>query len=339
MISKKHILQTSRYNDWWGCKMSPLVAVGYGTSIVAGIPVYRAIGWTALVIGALVIGGVYASSLNDLSDLGEDAASGKTNRLSRIPARYRWCFPVGALALGVVLAFYLLSLSVLTAVLYAVPCLCFTLYSLKPFRLKTRGAWGVLADASGAHIFPSLCVVAGTSQLTGASVNWVWFTLVGIWAACFGVRGILWHQFQDRTPDLRVGLKTFATVRDPHAFRVTPRVLVVIELTAFAAMMWVLEMQWVIALGVLYLALVYGRSQLLRLRTGIVVTAGDQARQIFMLDYYVFFFPVSLLLSVIFQPFVWALFVIHLIAFPLTPLQMARDAYHISRAALQLRIR
>jgi len=340
MITKKNILEASRYNDWWGCKMSPLIAVGYGTAILAGVPLYRALAWIALVIGALVIGGVYASSLNDLSDLAEDMASGKTNRLSLILARYRWCFPVGALAVGVALAFYLLSLNVLTAILYAMPCLCFTLYSLKPFRLKTRGIWGVLADATGAHVFPSLCVVAGTSTLPGARIDWLWFSLVGVWAGCFGLRGILWHQFQDRARDMAVGLKTFATRRAPARFRLVPRVLMAVELAAFAAMIWMLQViPWAVGFGVIYLVLVTGRGRLLNLRTGIVHTHGDQARQIFMLDYYAFFFPVSILLSAIFQPYAWLLLLMHLVAFPLTPLQMLRDGYRISRAALQPRLR
>lgn len=339
MISKKNIIAASRYNDWWGCKMSPLLAIGYGTAIVDGTPLYRSVGWILLLIGALVVGGVYASSVNDLCDLAEDEASGKTNRLSQIPRHYRWLFPAGAFALGVVLAFYLLSLSVLAAILYALPCLCFTLYSMKPFRLKSRGIWGVVADASGAHIFPGLCLVVGTSALSGAAVNWTWFGVVGIWSACFGLRGILWHQFQDRVKDMAVGLGTFATSRRPERFRAAPLVIIVTELAAFAVMVWMLAVPLAIPLLFFYFLLVYYRSKALGLKTGIVLTSGAHARQIFMLDYYTFFFPMAVLLSVIGQPFVWLLLLVHLIAFPLTPLQMLRDLYLISRTAFLARIR
>lgn len=334
MMARTGILSVSRYNDWWGCKMAPLLAVGYGTAIAAQVPLYRAAGWIFLVIGALVVGGVYASTLNDLTDLGEDIRAGKTNRLSRIAPRYRWCFPVCALAAGVVLAFYLLARSPLTAVLYAMPCLCFTLYSVKPFRLKSRGLWGVLADACGAHLFPGLCLVAGTSTLSGAPVPWIWFMLVGVWSLCFGLRGILWHQFQDRARDLAVGLHTFATRHDPRRFRNTPRYIIILEVAAFTLMMWLVAAGWAVPLMACYGLVIYLRSRFLGLKTGLVLTEGGSARQIFLLDYYVLLFPLSLLLSAISQPFVWAFLLFHLIAFPLTPLQLLKDLYHVSRRLL-----
>jgi hypothetical protein len=138
---------------------------------------------------------------------------------------------------------------------------------------------------------------------------------------------------------MAVGLKTFATRRAPARFRLVPRALMAVELMAFAAMIWMLQVTaWAVGFGVIYLVLVTGRGRLLNLRTGIVHTHGDQARQIFMLDYYAFFFPVSILLSAIFQPYAWLLLAMHLVAFPLTPLQMLRDGYRISRAVGQPRL-
>lgn len=333
-MKRSAILEASRYNDWWGCKMSPLVAVGYGTARLEGISFCQATGPILLLIAGLVAGGIYASSINDLSDMEEDRVAGKENRLGRIPARYRWLFPVGGLAAGVPLAFYLLRLDVLTAVLYAMPCLCFTLYSLRPFRLKKRGFWGVAADAAGAHLFPGLCLVAGTSALSSMPVDGYWFALVGIWSACFGLRGILWHQFQDRPYDLLLGLGTFATRHDPVRFRAVSLSIFLVEVAAFGGMMWMLRLPLALPFAALYLFLVYGRESRLGREPGIIVTMGHEANRILLLDYYVCFFPLSLLIGALDQPYAWILLLLYLIAFPLTPLQMLRDTRAVFRSLL-----
>ena len=36
MMSVRAIWKVTRCNDWWGCKMSPLLAVGYGTALLGG---------------------------------------------------------------------------------------------------------------------------------------------------------------------------------------------------------------------------------------------------------------------------------------------------------------
>lgn len=331
MISKSQLFQVSRYNDWWGCKMSPLLAIGYGTALLSGADMNQAVPGLLLLLAALVIGGVYASTINDISDIREDAASGKQNRMGVIPVRSRWLFPLGALLSGGIIFFYLFFLDPLSGILYLMPCVSFSLYSLEPFRLKRRGAWGVLADASGAHLFPGLLMVAGTSAFCGTPVNWTWFIMVGIWSACFGLRGILWHQFQDRASDLRVGLNTFATRRDPNQFATPSLVITIIELSAFLFMVVLLQVYVALPFLVIYLVIVIFRDSHLGVKTGMIVTSGNKASQIFLLDYYTFFFPVSLLLSVLYQPYIPLILLAHLLLFPITPLQVFRNVFFLVR--------
>ncbi len=333
MMSVRAIWKVTRCNDWWGCKMSPLLAVGYGTALLGGAPLPRALPCMLLLLGGLVAGGVYASAINDLSDIREDAASGKENRISRVAPRYRLLIPLGALTVGVVLAFYLLSVDVLTAILYALPCLSFTLYSLEPFRLKRRGFWGVLADASGAHIFPTLSMVAGTSAWCGMPIHWTWFCLAGLWSAGFGLRGILWHQFQDRACDLKVGIRTFATGRAPERMGPLSLVITVIELGAFAGMMIMTASYGALPLAALYLLLLLLRRKG-GLRTGMIVTDGPEARQILMLDYYTAAFPLAVLLGAITQPETLLILLGHFVLFPLTPFQLLKEGYRRCRALL-----
>jgi len=69
----------------------------------------------------------------------------------------------------------------------------YTLYSVPPFRLKNRGGWGVLADAAGSNLFPTLSVVALVNHWDGGGVPIYWYITVGVWSLSFGIRGILWH--------------------------------------------------------------------------------------------------------------------------------------------------
>jgi hypothetical protein len=329
MISKSTILKASRYNDWWGCKMSPLLAIGYGTAILAGDPIHEIVGGMLLILAGLVIGGIYASTINDITDLHDDILCGKENRISKIPRKYRWLFPIGSLAAGVVLAVYLLQLDPLTAILYAMPCLCFTLYSFEPFRLKRRGIWGVLADAVGAHLFPVLCIIAAVTMYGKSTINWPWFVLGGIWAFCFGLRGILWHQFQDRARDIQAGIYTFATAQTPKKFRAIPWIIIGVEILAFSGMMMLLQAYVTIPMLLIYLFILYYNGSRFGTRPGIIITPSGRANQIFMLDYYTLFFPLSLLIQIIGEPYVPLVLIIHLIIFPITPIQVLKNAYHI----------
>ena len=82
----------------------------------------------------------------------------------------------------------------------------FAAYSLPPLRLKGRGSWGILADASGAHLFPALMAVFAISVATsGTPPAALWTATVAVWAMAWGARGIIGHQIADETHDRASG--------------------------------------------------------------------------------------------------------------------------------------
>src|SRR5438045_3826208 len=105
-------------------------------------------------LAGMAAAAAYVSLINDLTDLDEDAAAGKDNRLAHRSRRYAWGVIAGVVGVGVAVAVIAWRDDPLVLGLYAGPWLAFTLYSLPPIRLKARGIAGVLADASGAHLFP-----------------------------------------------------------------------------------------------------------------------------------------------------------------------------------------
>jgi 4-hydroxybenzoate polyprenyltransferase len=141
--------------EWWEHKLAPMLGTGYmtafhlRTSLLNLWPTFLA---TLIGIAAAA---AYVSLINDLTDLSEDAAAGKRNRLAERPRRSAVAAIGGVLTVGVAVAIVAWGDEPLALGLYAGPWVAFSLYSLPPVRLKARGALGVLADAAGAHLFPT----------------------------------------------------------------------------------------------------------------------------------------------------------------------------------------
>ena len=89
-----------------------------------------------------------------------------------------------------------------------------TLYSIPGVRLKERGVLGVLSDAAGSHITPTLFAFADASVFVPGTVNGVVLAAVLLWATALGIKGILYHMIADRANDETAGVATFATTRD-----------------------------------------------------------------------------------------------------------------------------
>ncbi len=144
----------------------------------------------------------------------------------------------------------------LTLGLYGATWATYTLYSTPPFRLKVRGVWGVVMDASGAHLLPTLWAASLIAEATGHVVPRLFLGTFGVWASAFGVRGILWHQLRDRENDRRGGVTTFAAGRDPKAIRVfVTRVVFPLEVAALILILAQLNIPWAFLILAVYLAM------------------------------------------------------------------------------------
>lgn len=274
---------------------------------------------------ALVIGAVYVSIINDMTDIEADLASGKANRMVGIRPEIRWIFPTLCLALGLGFCVFLYP-DQLSIFLYLIPWISFSLYSFRPVRLKNRGIWGVLADASGSHIFTSLLMISSISYITGQTIDWIWFGSTGIWALCYGARGILWHQFHDRENDLQAGLNTYAVKIDPAHFRKQELSLFCIELLAMTTMLYSLHLILPFLFLLLYLLLALIRSNHLSYKPVLIICPENHPFHILMADFYQVFFPLSLLITAAFlQPYAWIILLVHLALFPQKTITALKD--------------
>ncbi|WP_316839574.1 UbiA family prenyltransferase [Pedobacter gandavensis] len=292
------IFNVIRSQEWWSYKLPPLLAIGYATALMSEVPLYQVAFQLLFLLSALIVGAIYVSVINDITDLEEDLASGKSNRIEKVPPKLRWLIPVACLLLGLMFG-YLLYPDLLSCVLYLLSWIVFSLYSIKPIRLKNRGFWGVLADATGSHLFTSLLMVASISYVTHQEINLVWFIAVAGWSLCYGLRGILWHQFSDRENDLKVNLNTYASHILPADFKKYAILIMTLECSCLLLMLYELQSAYALIFLVLYFTLVLGRYLLYHTQLILILFNKEKPFQILMADYYQVFFPMALLLAAV----------------------------------------
>ena len=313
-----------RAREWWEFKLGPVLALIYGTALRSNVSLFDYWWLLAGIIVALAAVGAFANVLNDWTDLDDDRASGKHNRLA---GRAR------ALPLLLVLLTGLLGLSAAWLVrpgaagllLYGAIVAVFSLYSIAPVRLKRRGLGGILADAAGAHIFPALFAVVAFAHASGIALTFAWILTVGLWAFTSGIRGILWHQLRDYENDKRTGGKTFVCRHGPEAARkLGERVIFPLELAALCGLL--------VLCGSAVPFLVLGLDMLLtRLRVThrdieFIVVNPRQHSRVWLLEFNDTLLPVSLLLTSAFRhPVDFIVLLVHAAIFPVRLKTWLRD--------------
>jgi hypothetical protein len=283
----------ARADLWWEHKLAPLAGTAYATALYADTPLVDVAGSLALALAAVVLGAIYVSVLNDLTDLELDRRVGKPNRLAGRPA---WAGPliIAAAALGGFgIAAAAWNDSPAVVALYAGAWLAFAAYSVPPLRLKARGLAGVLADAAGAHVFPFLFVVAVVLTAAGGSDGLAWPIVVGLWAATHGVRSVLMHQFGDLGPDTRAGLASFPRRHPRGAYITGAYIAFPIELTALGGLI-ALSGSWIAAAALAGYALLEWR-QPMGWSSGVAVVVPGERHRFAMHFYYLSLFPLAML--------------------------------------------
>jgi len=292
----REIFRTVRAAEWWEFKLGPILATIYATAFLLRLSIISLWPLLFLVLVALTACAAYVSVINDFTDRADDLASGKTNRLVGKSSSFIATILALCILSGVVVAIYWRRYPLLLF-LYFASWAAFTLYSFSPIRLKKRGGWGVLADACGAHLFPTLLAVALVYRWTGKPFDAIWFVSVGVWSFSFGIRGILWHQLNDLHYDERINLRTFARTHGiTWLQRLGNFIIFPIELAAFAVMLWRTRCVIAITFVGFYSLLNFLRKRLCGSNFCIVMPK-PKFHHIVMHEYYEVFFPLAFILA------------------------------------------
>lgn len=324
------VTATVRAGEWWHYKLVPIIAAFVATLVMLRAPVAAAWAEAIALLVAIAAGAVFVSLLNDLTDLDEDARAGKANRMAGRSRAFRTvalCVPV---AIGLLFLF-LWRAEPLLAGAYLAAWIAFTLYSVPPFRLKVRGLPGVLADACGAHLFPTLVAIIVAFRAVEHPLDPLWIVAGGAWALGYGVRGILWHQLSDRANDRAAGVHTFVERHSPRlAIGIGLWIAWPLEAAGLAVLIWrsgTLLPIWFLAA---YLLLVLWRIRRWNMTAVIVAPRPDYL--ILMHEYYDVFLPLALLsASSVRHPQDLWMVAAYLALFPRRPLQTISDVGKLIR--------
>src|ERR1041385_9266884 len=173
------IIRTVRANEWWEFKLGPVLATMYASAFLLRVSLVSLLPLVFIVLVALAACAAYVSVINDFTDRADDMASGKTNRLVGKSSSFIGTLLAVCILSGFAVAFYSLH-DRLLLFLYAGSWLAFTLYSVRPIRLKERRSLGVLADACGAHLFPTLLAIAAVYRSTRKPFDLIWLISIEI---------------------------------------------------------------------------------------------------------------------------------------------------------------
>jgi len=297
--SRPSLLDTMRIKGWWW-KLAPIAAAIYATAYQLNVSCASLTPLVLIAFAAVTVQAVYVSLINDLSDRSEDLVSGKRNgqfgrSATTVAAMLLCCIIPGAF-----FAFWWRHDTLLVSV-YLAGWIAFSAYSLWPIRLKGRGLWGVIADASGAHLFPTLFGVVLVYHWQAVPIDPAWLAAVGVWSFCYGSRGILWHQLVDRDKDEAAGVRTFVQSQTAGALRrLTHGIIFPCEIAALACMFWIVGSLFAVVLAALYLVMKWWRSW--RFEPPLILTprAGQATVQLeprlTLFSYYEFLLPLTFLL-------------------------------------------
>jgi 4-hydroxybenzoate polyprenyltransferase len=296
----KKFLEIARAKEWWEYKLPPMLAVAWLIILNTPFTFYHLLPLILVLLSAITLGAIYVSFLNDATDVAEDARAGKKNRMAAYSTFQKTILVLLPLVAGLCIVGVFLNFFSYAGLFYCAAYIAFTLYSLPPFRLKERGVAGIVADALGSQVFPTLFIAVCMFQYTNQKIQLLPFAALGVWLLCFGLRGILWHQLADKENDKASGLPTVVQNLNEAQLTRLGIVIVTIEIIAFAA--YILFNHWFLIIPglVFYFIYILMQSKIHHIEQ-ILIAPKNKEYRIFLFEYYQVFLPLSVLIGCIFN--------------------------------------
>jgi hypothetical protein len=234
------VARATRAGDWWLHKIGFLVGIAAAEAAIHRLPFAE----SAPRLATLVVAGsslaAFGHVVNESFDVESDRLAGKANQMAHRSWPYRLALMLVLLAGGWVPCL-VSGVDGRALAFWAALTLMLIVYSVPPIRLKDRSWGGVIADALYGQTLPvgfvSYLMRNPTTDATTLTFERWWTFLLLVWAATFGLHGILMHQLSDREADLRSGTGTFAAKRsEAQVWRIIRRLLMPLELAAFCGL-------------------------------------------------------------------------------------------------------
>lgn len=321
-----------RANNWWHDKLP--MFLGFSYLLILGhdevltpyfFPIF-------LILLTIIVGASFVSLLNDYTDLTIDHVAGKIEKPTPLKRQRKMSQVIIIGFLLVVMGGFVYRGFLSALFFFYLSVVAFCLYSLPPFRWKDRGILGVLCDAIGAVLAPQLLFIFALASWYDWPMDAVWLSALAILSLSVGMRGILWHQYDDRDNDIITKTQTFATQVDFSHVKKYEWLFIAVELLCFS----VLGKDLPLLMLSTWLSIYLGMALFNRIRYGerlvVVISDKTQSYQLVLLDFFSMVFPLGVLVWATWnnQENVIPLF-IHLLLFHTTPKRYAQRILQVLR--------
>jgi 4-hydroxybenzoate polyprenyltransferase len=209
-----NLLKVFRFKAWWPIIIPQVLGWIYFCLLIESPPISSIVYKASLFFVSLISISSFGYLFNDYWDQETDSIAGKPNLLIGQKKVVKISLVLVPLLLGVI-SWWLISANWIANTFFALQVVALVLYSMPPFRFKTRAELGIIADAFYGHVNPILITLAAFSFLnTLKPSNFLLVVVIFICASLKGMRNILLHQLHDRKKDLRSNLQTFVLKND-----------------------------------------------------------------------------------------------------------------------------
>jgi glycosyltransferase involved in cell wall biosynthesis/1,4-dihydroxy-2-naphthoate octaprenyltransferase len=324
--------RTIRIEQWWSHKLVPMFAVFYATVYIHQNSIAAV--WPAAVALLLAVAScaAYVSLVNDVTDRADDSRADKSNRMAGKPAWEMALLLAEPLCVALIFSILWIDDIPLVAA-YLGAWAAFSLYSIPPFRLKRRGVLGVIADACGSHVFPTLTATLLAQRAFGFRIDPVWIGALTLWALGCGLRGILWHQLYDFEADRKADVQTFVLRHSRLSALRLARVALLIEIVGLAVMLWKIGSPWPVVFLSIYAAFAMLKSRIWNV--AIVIAEPRDRYAILGQEYYTVLFPLGILLSsALHYRADWTIVIAHFIVFSKPAVSLIRETRLLAQSSL-----
>lgn len=293
----KRFWRLIRAHEWWHYKIPLALAVAFAFAWMNRIPFSMLVLPTGLMVLASASAGIWASVINDFTDLDQDRLAGKSTPMMQLSPPSRRAVVAGSVLLNAAAALALQRYPVSLLLLVA-NWITFVVYSVPPIRIKERGALGVIAIALGEHVLLGLLAVSLVLETTGmplASAPAPWLLAYLGWSTAYGMRGIIWHQILEIQNDRRAGCKTLgASIGETRLARIGEWYVFPFEIFCFFLLL-LLSHDSIFPV----LLPIYAITEWLRCKCwgcNMVIAAPKPNMRFIMLEYYQIYFPFAFLI-------------------------------------------
>jgi len=253
-LSESTVVDATRIHQWWLPKATNLLVVLYASMILAAPGFAESLCLLALSFMTIIGIASFGHVVNDWSDIAADQRAGKRNPLAAIGRGSRWALLALALAIGLLPWIYL-PMTAVSAQLLVLEFALFIAYSVPPVRLKERGVWAAVTDASYACAVPAVLAAYTSFMVAGQNMPLILFIVLPLWQLALGVRHYLNHLAVDRINDIASATTTLATLRGNRFLHdLIRKVVLPIEFVAFLGFLLVVGAERAVMLVVLLAA-------------------------------------------------------------------------------------